>query len=210
MRIQAALGVLYAEDFDASAPAGAPEPELIEPMFTLADLDHAKAQAASSAGAEALASAELSALQDRSSALDAIAAGLLAGQDAIAAEIARDTHAVSQAMLALLSAALPSLMDGTARREVSGLMQRLLPGLYGEKRVTIRLNPHVIDMVDQDLRTLNEDARARIVLVPTDALAPGDMRVSWEGGSFVRDTRALHDAAREIITASGMEDIDGQ
>ena len=201
------LGILYAEDFDDELSGGGTllgaEPEQPEPLFTGADLDDARLAAADTARTETLASAELAALQDRSAALARISEGLGHLTAGIAAEIERSTEELARTVLCLLAAALPSLMDKTAAREVSALLHRLLPGLHAEKQVTVRVNPHVAGAIESDLAQLDEDARTRILLVPTDALAPGDLRVSWHEGRLLRDTAAIRNATHKILASIG-------
>ena len=100
-------------------------------------------------------------------------------------------------------------MEATAAREVSGLLGRLLPGLLAEKQVTVRVSPHVADRIGAGLLALDEESRTRIVLVPNDALQPGDLRVSWHEGRLLRDTAAIGRAAREILVAAGLTEAAG-
>ena len=197
-----ACGILYAEDFDDEPPA--PEQAVApEPLFTAAELEEARLQAADTARMEAMASSELAALHSRSVALADVAGGLNQLVQGIAAEVERSTVELSRAVMSLLCVALPSLMESAAGREVSGLLHRVLPGLHAEKQVTVRVSPHMAERVGADLLALDEEHRSRVVLVPTDALQPGDLRVSWHEGRLVRDTAAIHRAAQAILEAAG-------
>ena len=203
-----ACGILYAEDFDDEPPAPPPLPEP-DPVFSAAELDEARLQAADTARAEVFASAELAALQSRSVALADVASELRRLSGDVAAEVERSSVELSYAVMSLLCAALPSLMESTAGREVSGLLGRLLPGLHAEKQVTVRVSPQVADRIGADLLALDEDARSRVVLVPTDALLPGDLRVSWHEGRLVRDTGEIHRAAQAILAAASQMEATG-
>lgn len=198
-----ASGILYAEDFDDD-PAPPPGPAAPpEPLFTATELEAARAGAADEARHGAMRSAEVLALDRRGAALSGIAEGLQKLGGEVGEEVSRQTEELSRAVMSMMVAALPSLMAGTARREVSDLLGRLLPGLHAEKQVAVRINPHLMEAIGTDLAGLDEACRQRIVLVPTDALAPGDLRVSWHEGRLVRDTAAIHRAAQDILHAAG-------
>ena len=201
-----AAGILYAEDFDEepAPPEPAPDPD---PVYTGADVEEARLQGTDAGRAEATASAELAELQSRSAALAGIVSGLNELAQGVATELERSTAELSRTVLSLLHAALPSLMESTAGREVSGLLSRVLPGLHAERTVTVRISPHLADRVGADLDALDEEHRNRIVLVPTDALLPGDLRVSWHDGSLLRDTGAIHRATRAILATAGQLEV---
>ena len=206
-----AIGILYAEDFDDEVAVHqfsvVAELDPPDPMFTAAELDHARLAAAEAARAETMAAAELTALHGRGAALAGISEGLARLTEDVGAELERATDELARTVLGMLCAALPSLMDKTASRELSALLHRLLPGLHAEKQVTVRMNPHAAGAIGSDLEQLDEQTRARIVLVPTDALAPGDLRVSWHEGRLLRDTAAIHNAAQQILASVGVAEV---
>ena len=203
-----ACGILYAEDFDdePAVPELAPDPE---PVFSAADLESARVEAADSARVEAMASAELAALHSRNAALVDVSTGLRQLADTVTAEVERSATELSRVVLSLLCAALPSLMESTAAREVSSLLSRLLPGLHGEKQVAVRLSPHLMERVAADLLTLDEESRSRVTLIPTDALQRGDVNVSWRDGHLLRDTGAIHRATQAVLAAAGQLEVTG-
>ena len=204
-------GILYAEDFDTPPPVRLPvqaaPPPPPPPTFTAAELEDARVSAADAARAEVMEAAEMAALQMRAAALSGIAEGVGRLREEVAAEVGRATEELSRAVLSMLQAALPSLMDATAGREISGLLGRLLPGLHAERQVTVRVSPEVLGTVEGDLAGLDEEQRARIRLVGADALAPGDLRVSWHEGRLVRDTAAIARASQEILRSAGYAEV---
>ncbi len=203
--------LLYAEDFDdlpalpASAPEPPhPEPEMIEPTFTLAELEAARA-----AGQEDGAAAERARLaaEDataRSRALDALATALADAADA--ARIVMETAAdgLAQAVLSLVAAGLPALCVRHGEREARALVQHLLPTLGAEPRITIRVNPSLLNDVRTDLAGLDPEIAAAVQLVASDAMPPGDVRVSWESGMCQRSAAAACAAVREALAPLGL------
>jgi hypothetical protein len=75
----------------------------------------------------------------------------------------------------------------------------VLPALAREPRVTIRISPHVVRSVEQELDRLDPELHARVALAPTDAVPPGDARIVWQDGAAVRDTAALWRKVAETL-----------
>ena len=206
-----AFGLIYAEDFDdlpaptgyAPAPADA-EPDEIEPSFTLAELEAARAAALDEgAAAERV---RLAAEDDatRSRALDALAAALADAAEAARVVVEETADGLAQAVLSLVAAALPALCAQHGEREARALVQRLLPTLGAEPRIFVRVNPHVLNGIRADLAGLDPEIAAAVQLVPADAMPPGDVRVSWEGGTCQRSAAAACAAVREALAPLGL------
>ncbi len=204
------FGVIYAEDFDdpalpddAAAPPDA-EPEPIEPSFTLAELE-ATRTAAFAEGAVAerarLAAEDAAA---RSRALDALAMALASAAEAARMVTEEIAEGLAQAVLSLVAAGLPALCAHHGESEARALLQSLLPTLGSEPRIIVRLNPNLLDAVRADLAGLDPEIAAVVQLVPTDAMPPGDVRVSWEGGTCQRSTAAACAAVREVLAPLGL------
>ena len=49
-----------------------------------------------------------------------------------------------------------------------------------------------------------EDLLDRVRLIPTDAIPPGDMRISWRAGSVRRDTAGLWADIENILAPAGL------
>jgi len=75
--------------------------------------------------------------------------------------------------------------------------------LRSEPRVTIRVHPSLVAVVEDDLRN-SEVELTGAVSVTSASLEPGDLRVSWENGSFKRDTRAILDAIQDALARLGL------
>jgi hypothetical protein len=75
----------------------------------------------------------------------------------------------------------------------------VLPALVREPHVTIRISPHVVRSVEQELDRLDPELQARVALVPTDAVPPGDVRIVWQDGAAIRDAGALWRKVAETL-----------
>ncbi len=186
-------GVLYAEDFDAPDLPPLPEPEAIEPAFSLAELEEARAEARAAArldAEESQAAARLDAARDS------------AREDATAA-----SEAIARTMLGALTACLASLCARYGAAEVRTLARVVLPALVDEPRITIRLSPHDARMLADEIERLEPELAARISLAPTDAVPRGDLRIAWQDGVAVRDAAASRAAVHDALGALGLIDL---
>ncbi len=193
-----AYGILYAEDFEEPEPV--PEPPA--PVFTEAERDAfadaaCQAAVASARGdwAQSDQHARTAALTALSEAYARLQAETLQQQTMLAAETA-------QIMLSVLAAMLPSLGTQHGPAEVSALLRVVLPRLQQEPRVTVAVAPDTVALVRPDLALFDDPVGAALTLVPDRRLAPGDLRLTWPGGSLVRDTAAI--AAAVLATVEAM------
>ncbi len=195
--------MLYAEDFDEDGdPPAAPaaEPEVIEPGFTGAELDAARAEAREAGRRDV----EHGLVAARVRAVELIAAGL-ADARAAAAEVAEDTAlAVARAVLAATAACLPALCARHGAAEVAALARALLPALRTEPKVAVRVNPLLLAGLQDELGAMDAELAERVQLLPVDAMPPGDLRVSWAGGSAVRDAAEARAAVRDGLARLGL------
>jgi flagellar assembly protein FliH len=199
--------ILFAEDFDAPPgitvlddPPEEPEPPPPPPppAITEADLAVARADAYAEGHRNGLAQAAADRAEVTRQMLGTIAERL-AGAGAEAKRIAEEqADAVARLLLGTLAAVLPATCARHGAAEVAALTRAVLPALVREPRVTIRISPHVVRAVEQELARLDPDLHGRVSLVPTDAVAPGDARIAWQDGAAVRDAAALW---REVVGA---------
>ena len=188
------LGILYAEDFDAEdapePPPPVPEPEGFAepepPPLTPADLDAACRDAVAAAEA-AWADA---AAERRTTALEALAAGLAEAR--LQAE--RHAEAVAEGLactvLSMLAGVLPHLCRAHGDAEVTALLHRLLPVLAPRTPVVVRVHDALAAALRDELGRLGDGIAGQVELRPAN-LAPGDARLSWDGGTLNRDAAAL-------------------
>ena len=141
------VGILYAEDFDDPHLPPLPEPAPPPPSFTLEELEIAQQAARTEAVQAARAEWELSALNERTRSLAAIATAIAdAHQEAgiLADTVAEGT---ARAILSMVAGLLPDFCARHGASEVRALLRRLLPTLTQQPRITIRLNAARLDDV---------------------------------------------------------------
>ena len=197
--------VLFAEDFDTAPNSRAvPAPEIIEPSFTPADLEAARQQAWQAGHAAAAASAEQ---VDSASVRDAIAAiaASLADARTEAAAVAQQAAAeLARLLLDSFAAVLPALSARHGEAELRSLLRTLLPALSQEPSVSIRIHPQHAAMVRQEIERLDPELAANLRIVASDAMQPGDIRVTWRGGQAARDVAAFWAQVAEALAPAGL------
>lgn len=207
------LGVLYAEDFDddaGAAPAGPDhphmaEPEIIEPVFTAAEVERARLQARQAGQAEA----EGGVLAARNRLLGVVASGLADARSAAHEAAATMAEGVARAMLSALAACLPKLCQRHGELELRALVAALLPALCDEPKILLRVHPAMADGLLEDIGTLDAELAEQAHVLPTGSIPPGDVRITWEGGSAVRDAAAACAAFKAGLAALGLLEEQG-
>ncbi len=201
-------GVLYAEDFDEDAPPPdaasepAPEPEVIEPVFTAAELASARAEGRASGQADAERGVAASRLQ----VLRLIADNMGDAREAARALAADAAEAAARCMLTALTACLPALCTRHGADELRAFARIVLPALTEEPRITVRVHPHMIAVLEDEFATMDFELVERITLHPSEAIAPGDARVSWSEGSASRQGARARAAVEEALAMLGLLD----
>ncbi len=195
--------ILFAEDFDARPGItildDPDETESRPPAFTEAEIAAARADAYAEGHRNGLAQAATDRAEVTRQML-ATVADRLAGAGDEAARVAEESaDAVARLLLGTLAVMLPALCARHGAAEVVALTRAVLPALAREPRVTIRLSPHVVRAVEQELDRLDPELRARVSLSPVDAVAPGDARIAWQDGAAIRDAAALWRKVTEAL-----------
>jgi hypothetical protein len=193
----AMAGITVIDDLpEEVAPPPAPPPP---PAITAEDVVTARAEAYAEGHATGLAQAAADRAEVSRQMLVIIADRLAASRDD-ATRIAEDgAQAVARLLMGALATMLPALCARHGAAEVAALTRAVLPPLIREPRVTIRISPHVSRVVEQALAGLDPDLHGRVVLVPTDAVPPGDARIAWADGAAVRDPGALWRSIAEAL-----------
>ncbi len=203
--------ILFAEDFDAPPditvlddPPDEPELPPPPPAITEADVIAARADAYAEGHRNGLAQAAADRAEVTRQMLGVIAERLH-GARAEASQVAEQhADAVARLLMGTLATMLPALCARHGAAEVTSLTRAVLPALVREPRVTIRISPHVVSAVEQELARLDPELHGRVSLVPTDAVAPGDVRIAWQDGAAVRDAASLW---REVAAALAPFDL---
>jgi flagellar assembly protein FliH len=198
---------LFGEDFD-SAPPPPPEPEVIEPTFSAAELEAARDEGFESGRAAALAEAAAADHAAIREAVARIAEHLHDARDAAADVATRCAEAVARVLLDSLSVALPALCARHGDAELAAVMATLLPALAQEPAITVRVHPHHAAALGHEIERLDPDVAARCRVVGAAAMAPGDLQVAWRNGNATREVSKLWDQVAEALGATGLLDAE--
>ena len=204
---QSLLGVLYAEDFDddgtaphAAEDTPAAEPEVIEPTFTVTELEAARAEGRAAGRAEA----ERGLAASRTHMLGLLATGVADGRAGAADAAIRAADSVAKCMLGVLLACLPAMCERHGVAELRALSRAVLPGLVDEPKIVVRVHPHMLPPMQAEVAALDFELAERIQLLPTEAVAPGDLRISWADGSVTRDTGKARTIIEDALAGLGL------
>lgn len=199
---------MFGEDFDTPPPP--PEPEIIEPTFSAAELDAARSEAFESGRAAALAEA---AAADHAAIRDSIARIADHLRDAREAAAVTATHcaeAVTRILLDSLRVVLPALCANHGDAELAAVMATLLPALAQEPAITVRVHPHHATALGREIERLDPDVASHCRIVGAAAMPRGDVHVAWRNGSAARDVAKLWDQVAEALGATGLLDAEAE
>lgn len=199
MRNRSLSGVLYAEDFDAPEPAAAateivessPEPLVLEPTFSLADLHRATERAEQEARAQERRDTAKTSSVRTADALARIADALEAARSESAEIATAAASSTADTVLAMVAAVLPAFSAERGAQEVTALLRLLLPAMTHQPRLAVRIHPSLLDGVRDGLSTMLEDGQTTIEWLESTTMQIGDLSVRWQDGTLFRDTRAL-------------------
>lgn len=196
--------VLFAEDFDAPPICGAaPEPDVIEPMFTKAELEAACQQAwrtGHDAATAAFAEANAAGIRD---AIAAIAAGMVEAPAEAAAMAQQTADALARLLFDSFAAAFPSLCAIHGEAELRNLVRAILPALQQEPSVSIRVNPVHATAIHHEILSADPDLATRLEIIESETVRPGDIRIAWRAGQATRDADGLWQQIAEILAPAG-------
>jgi flagellar biosynthesis/type III secretory pathway protein FliH len=196
-------GILYAEDFDELPTVQRTQPNIqVEPeapALTQYDLD----QACAAAVQDARAQWEREAWQQHRRMLATIAETAASVREQAMHDALNVAEGTVATMLSLLAGALPALCRSHGPEEARALVQHLLPSLRTEPRITVRVHPSLVQVIEEELNSADVELTG-IVSVMGAPVEPGDVRVTWENGSFKRDTRATLAAMQDALSHLGL------
>src|SRR5208282_4111939 len=204
-----ARGLLFAEDFDLPRRRDAmPDPEVINPTYTAAELAEARAEAWAGGHAAGTAEANTTIAATTRLLLDAISAALRDATAEATAVAERSVEAIARLLLDSLAKLFPELCERHGEAELCALIRTILPALAQEPTLTVRVNPAHTPALMRELDRLDPDLVERVRLVPVEAIATGDVRVSWRDGTARRDTAALWQQVRAVLEPAGLLSLD--
>jgi flagellar biosynthesis/type III secretory pathway protein FliH len=197
--------MLFAEDFDLPRHDRVkPASEVIDPIYTSAELAEARAEAWAGGHAAGIAEANTTIGATTRSLLDAIATSLNEAKAAATAVAEHSVEAIARLLMDSLAKLFPALCAHHGEAELATLIRTILPALAQEPMITVRMNPTHTPALMRELDRLDPDLVERVRLVPMEAIAAGDVRVSWHDGTAVRDTAGLWQQVRAVLEPAGL------
>ena len=198
-------GVLFEEDFDLPpAPAAPPEPEIIEPVYSAADLQEARAEAWREGRDAAMAEAETTARTEARQTLTRIAERLDATQAEAADLVERSAESVARLLMDGFAAAFPALSRQHGAAELRAIIRTILPALHQELAVTVRVDGNAAQAVRDEIERLDPDLLPKIEVQASNAVLAGDIRIAWRNGAAIRDTTTLWEEITAILSPAGL------
>lgn len=196
---------LFEEDFDLPPSFATPEPEIIAPDLQNAALASARADAWAEGYVAGRAEAEAEVGRAAAAMVETLARELIEARRDLTAQCEASAQAIAQLFLDALASVFPLLCERHGPAEARAVARVLLPGLSQEAEIVLRASPTLVaDMEEEVLRTIPEDERARVRIVPDATLRPGDLRVRWRAGTAVRDGTALWQAVVAALAPNGL------
>lgn len=195
-------GTLFAEDFDL--PSGAPEPEVIEPTFSAAELAAAREAAWQDGHAAGTQQADENDIAATRKAVSAIAEQLVAERAAAAQRADAFAETIARLLLDSLAATFPALCARYGDVEVQALVRTVLPYLTQETAITVRAHPCTASAVAQEIERFDPDLAAHVQTVECDTLPRGDVRIAWRNGSAARNAAALWQQVADVLVPAGL------
>jgi flagellar biosynthesis/type III secretory pathway protein FliH len=196
---------VFHEDFDhPKTPEQPPDPEPVEPVYSAADLQMARAEALRDGHAAGLAEADgITAALARHGLLT-IAERLDTARAEATAIAEEAAEAVAQLLMDAFAAAFPALCARHGEMELRAIVRSILPRLHEEPSITVRASPHVTDALTDEIAAIDPDLLDRVRVIPTDAIPAGDVRIAWRAGSARRDTAALWAEIENVLAPAGL------
>lgn len=164
----------------------------------------ARDEAARDSRDSALAEAEASMRAAAARGLTEIATQLTAAREEAASIAEQSAEAIARLLFDCFATAFPALSARHGAGELAAMLRELLPALHREPKITVRVNPHLISPMTEEIHAMDADLAARLKLVPTDAVAAGDARVAWDNGTATRDATSLWKQIEGILAPAGL------
>lgn len=200
--MSSAHGILFAEDFDLTDPEPAPDPEIIAPVFTAADLEQTRTTAWQEGYDAARAELGAETKRDAQEAAGAIAEQIEAARLELRSMVEASAEAIARLLLESFATAFPAICTAYGEKETIALVNAILPALSQEPLITVRACPSVLEAVAQELERFDPDFAERVHLIPS-ALLAGDVRIGWHAGKAARDAASLWSEIAAILAPAG-------
>ncbi|MDT7952288.1 MAG: FliH/SctL family protein [Acetobacteraceae bacterium] len=198
------FGILYAEDFDDPEPKQAREehtPSAAPPVPTITQAD--VTAACEAAVLAARKEWERGRAQKHVDAIAALAPLLTAIKEAAENSALAAAEGTVTTILSMIAGLLPEFSRAHGAAEVRTLLNRLLPTIRSQTRISVRVHPDLVALIERDVAML-EPAQAALIDVAAASLEPGDVKVSWENGSMNRNSSQIITAVQDALSQLGL------
>jgi flagellar biosynthesis/type III secretory pathway protein FliH len=195
-------GTLFSEDFDL--PETAPAPKVVEPVYSAGELMAARESAwrdGHEAGLSEAAAADTAATKET---MAQIAAQLRAESEAALMQAEQQAESVARLLLASLAATFPALSARYGDGEARAIARIVLPALAQEPMITIRAHSQTTAAISREIGKLDPEFRARVETMTSDAIPPGDVRITWRNGSAIRSVETLWRQVADVLIPAGL------
>ncbi|MBN9563701.1 MAG: hypothetical protein J0H14_23710 [Alphaproteobacteria bacterium] len=204
-----AARMLFAEEFDLAPgvtiiEAPVAEPEIIAPVFTAADVEAARDTGWAEGRETGLTEAEAASAAIAREAIAAIGAQLGNAAEVAARLAEQAAEEIARLLLDTVMTLLPALCARHGEAEVRAVIRAVLPPLTREPSITVRISPLIATAAEEEIARLDPELVQRVRLIPTETMAAGDIRVAWNDGMAVRDTRSVYDEVVAVLSGLGL------
>jgi flagellar assembly protein FliH len=204
------LLTLFADDFDAIDAAGrraatsAPEPPPPLPTYSQEQLEAACAEARAEGYTRGIADAAVSEAATIAATLARIGEQLANAAEQAGRVAEENSEAFGKLLFSAMVAGFPLLRTQHGEAELRRMLKRAMPGLVREAHVTFKVHPTMVPVIQAELAAVPLKEQQHMTIEPTEAIPPGDARISWPYGGLVRDTVKIHNAITEILQPLGL------
>jgi flagellar assembly protein FliH len=199
----------FGEDFGAGAGDRADEPAAEEPAAPPIDPEAIREAAYQEGLRDGLERADTEHHRAVERTLAVLEQQLGAAHYEAAQETDRAARSIAGLLIQTLMKILPAACARFGAAEITSVTRAVLPGLRQEPRVVVAVHPAVAPEVEAELARLGEEFRERAVLSPTETMAPGDVRITWQDGSAARDTNDLMQRIATLFVQYGLLNAPG-
>lgn len=199
-------GTMFAEDFDQPQAPAAP----VEPVFSADEMAEARTSAWREGHDAGLLEAAAADAVSTKETMAQIAAQLRHESEAAAQRAEQQAELITQLLLDSLAATFPALSAHYGDAEARAIVRSVLPALAQEPMITIRAHSTTAAAISHEFGQLDPDLSARVETVNSEAMPPGDVRITWRNGSAVRSVDALWQQVADVLAPAGLLRVDAR
>jgi hypothetical protein len=139
-----------------------------------------------------------------------IAAQLRHESEVAAQRAEQQAELITQLLLDSLAATFPALSARYGDAEARAIVRSVLPALAQEPMITIRAHSTTAAAISHEFGQLDPELSARVETVNSEAMPPGDVRITWRNGSAVRSVDALWQQVAGVLAPAGLLRVDAR